>query len=341
MLQQPTAPHRAAGAPRIEPGTPTPWPDTDTASDAAPAGRTATEPPAAPRGAPLIQRIRDEMPQLSRQLKAIARYVLQHADYLVLERIQDVAERCGTQPSAVVRFAKHFGFHGFQELKQAFSDDFRRHRLGQRPDVRERLRPRLEARPDGDAERAPHAGTDDTHGPDGTEIAFDVIDGACAGVKQLQRQIRAEDLQHALGSLARARTLWVVGVRRAYPVASYLAYALQSLDKPVQWVDLAGGMQDGQLRGLRPDDALIAVSFAPWAEETLHAARVARTLGASVIALTDTADSPLARVATVSLSVPESSTQGFRALTNAVTVAQALFVGLAFRLEGAGRAEPA
>jgi DNA-binding MurR/RpiR family transcriptional regulator len=308
MLQQPTAPHRAAGA---------------------------------PRGAPLIQRIRDEMPQLSRQLKAIARYVLQHADYLVLERIQDVAERCGTQPSAVVRFAKHFGFHGFQELKQAFSDDFRRHRLGQRPDVRERLRPRLEARPDGDAERAPHAGTDDTHGPDGTEIAFDVIDGACAGVKQLQRQIRAEDLRHALGGLARARTLWVVGVRRAYPVASYLAYALQSLDKPVQWVDLAGGMQDGQLRGLRPDDALIAISFAPWAEETLHAARVARTLGASVIALTDTADSPLARIATVSLNVPESSTQGFRALTNAVTVAQALFVGLAFRLEGAGRAEPA
>ncbi|MEY4414687.1 MAG: hypothetical protein RIQ53_1980 [Pseudomonadota bacterium] len=339
MLPLPTAPHRAAGAHRIDAGPPAPWPATGAAADA-----PASNAPAAPRGAPLIQRIRDEMPQLSRQLKAIARYVLQHADYLVLERIQDVAERCGTQPSAVVRFAKHFGFHGFQELKQAFSDDFRRHRLGQRPDVRERLRPRLEARPDGDAERAPHAGTDgtdDTHGPDGTEIAFDVIDGACAGVKQLQRQIRAEDLRHALGGLARARTLWVVGVRRAYPVASYLAYALQSLDKPVQWVDLAGGMQDGQLRGLRPDDALIAVSFAPWAEETLHAARVARTLGASVIALTDTPDSPLARLATVSLSVPESSTQGFRALTNAVTVAQALFVGLAFRLEGAGRAKPA
>lgn len=289
-------------------------------------------PPAAPRGAPLMQRIRDEMPQLSRQLKAIARYVLQHADHLVLERIQDVAERCGTQPSAVVRFAKHFGFHGFQELKQAFGDAALRQRLGPRPDIRERLRPHLSAATATAAADGP-AATGTQAGPDGTETAFDVIDGACAGVKQLQRQIRAEDLRHALGGLARARTLWVVGVRRAYPVASYLAYALQSLDKPVQWVDLAGGMQDGQLRGLRPDDTLIAISFAPWAEETLHAARVARTLGASVIALTDTPDSPLARLATVSLSVPESSTHGFRALTNAMTLAQGLFVGLAVRLE--------
>ncbi|NDY93515.1 MurR/RpiR family transcriptional regulator [Ideonella livida] len=275
---------------------------------------------------PLLQRIREELPRLSRQLKTIGHYVLQHADYLVLERIQDVAERCGTQPSAVVRFAKHFGFHGFQELKQAFGEDFQRHHLGQRTDYRERMRPLLQQQP--------------SRVRQGTELAFEVIDGACAGVKLLQREIRAEDLEAAITCLGGAHCLWVVGARRAYPVAGFLAYGLQSLSKPVQWVDFGGGMHEGQLRGLRGGDALLAISFAPYAPETLHAARVARTLGVPVVALTDAADGPLAREATISLCVPEASTHGFRALTNAMTLAQALFVALAFQLETESRTLP-
>ena len=35
---------------------------------------------------------------LSKQLKLIASYVEKHQDQLGLERIQDVAERCGVQP---------------------------------------------------------------------------------------------------------------------------------------------------------------------------------------------------------------------------------------------------
>ncbi len=53
--------------------------------------------------------ITQEFDSLSRQLKLIARYVEQHRDHIGLDRIQDVAERCGVQPSAVIRFAKHLG----------------------------------------------------------------------------------------------------------------------------------------------------------------------------------------------------------------------------------------
>ena len=43
-------------------------------------------------------------------------------DHIGLDGIQDVARHCGVQPSAVVRFAKHFGFSGFTELQRPFRD---------------------------------------------------------------------------------------------------------------------------------------------------------------------------------------------------------------------------
>lgn len=263
----------------------------------------------------LMEGIHSHMPHLSRQLQAIGHYVLTHADYIAAERIQDVAARCGVRPSAIVRFAKHFGFNGFQELKLTLAQDSRPQRPRLRHDYRVRLAPARQS------------------GATATEAAFQCLDGACAGLKALRSTIRAQDLQDALAMLVQADTLWVAGARRAFPVAAYLGYCLQGLTKPVQWVGFTGADHEGQLRGMRCHDALIAISFAPYAAEVLHAVHMAHSVGTPVLALTDDGDSPLAGEARVGLFVQESAVQGFRAPTNAMALAHALFVALAFQLE--------
>ncbi|HEY9022883.1 MAG TPA: RpiR family transcriptional regulator, partial [Burkholderiaceae bacterium] len=87
----------------------------------------------------LLERISAEFGGLSRQLKLIARYVEQHRDHLGLEKIQDVAARSGVQPSAVVRFAKHFGFSGYTELQKVFRDGLS-HRLAPDHNYQARIR---------------------------------------------------------------------------------------------------------------------------------------------------------------------------------------------------------
>ena len=101
----------------------------------------------------------------------------------------------------------------------------------------------------------------------------------------------------------------------------------------IHHITSSGSMQEGQLRGMRPQDVLIAVSFAPYAEETESIVRHAHERGACIIAITDSRLSPLARFATCSLLVQETSVFGFRALTNSMAVAQSLFLALAYRLE--------
>jgi len=70
--------------------------------------------------APLLACIGSESMRLSRQLHVIARYVQQHHNSIAHEKIENLARNCNVQPSAVVRFAKHFGFHGYRDFKAVF-----------------------------------------------------------------------------------------------------------------------------------------------------------------------------------------------------------------------------
>jgi DNA-binding MurR/RpiR family transcriptional regulator len=265
----------------------------------------------------LLQRIAAEFDQLSRQLKLIARHLEQHRDHIGLERIQDVAERCGVQPSAVIRFAKHFGYSGYTEMQKIFREGLAQ-QIAPGRNYQARIRSVI-ANARGRLSSA--------------DIAHEFIGGSIAGMQQLQRDLHSSVFGDAVELLAHCDTVWVVGSRRSLAVASYLTYALQHTDKQVQFVSGLGSMHEGQLRGLRRGDVMIAVSFAPYAEETVRCAQQAAARGAKLIAITDSRMSPLAGVATAALLVEESSTFGFRSLTNTMCLAQSLFIALAYQLE--------
>lgn len=283
-------------------------------SSASPASSPATAKPDADL---LVQRITSEFDALSRQLKLIARYIEQHRDHIGLERIQDVAQRCGVQPSAVIRFAKHFGFSGYTEMQRIFRDGIAK-QISPNRDYQARIRGLIAA----------------AQGQlSGADIAHEFIGGSVTSMQELQRDLHSTVFDDAVALMAAAPTIWVAGTRRSFPVASYLTYALQHTNKRVELLSGMGGMNEGQMRSLTKFDVMIVVSFAPYAEESLQCARLATAAGAKVIAITDTQMSPLASLSAATLVVAESATFGFRSLTNTMCLAQSLFIALAYQTE--------
>ena len=274
-----------------------------------------TRPPATEEA--LIKAIARDFESLSRQLKSIARHVEQHRSQLGIQSIQEVATLCEVQPSAVVRFAKHFGFTGFTALQKLFRDGLAQ-QISPSRNYQSRIRQAIES------------GARDLSS---AEIAHALIGGGIAGMEELQRSLQEPAFEDSVNLLAQADSIWLMASRRSFAVSTYLAYALQHTDKRIHHITSSGSMQEGQLRGMRPQDVLIAVSFAPYAEETESIVRQAHVRGARIIAITDSRLSPLARFATCSLLVQETSVFGFRALTNSMAVAQSLFLALAYRLE--------
>lgn len=265
----------------------------------------------------LLKRITEEYENLSKQLKVIARHVEKQRDHLGLEGIQDVAAQCEVQPSAVVRFAKHFGFSGFTEMQRIFRDGLAR-QIAPSGNYKTRIREVIES----------GAGS-----LSAVEIAHEFLGGSIAGMQELRNGLQGSTFKKAVDLLADADAIWIAGSRRSFPIAAYLDYALQHTDKRIGLVTALGSMHQGQMRSVRKGDVMIAISYAPYAEETLDVAQAAVQRGARLIAITDSRMSPLAREAHIALIVQDNSTFGFRSLTSTMGLAQSLFIALAYRLE--------
>jgi DNA-binding MurR/RpiR family transcriptional regulator len=90
-------------------------------------------------------------------------------------------------------------------------------------------------------------------------------------------------------------------------------------------------MLDEQVRSIQPDDALIAISFSPYARETASIVERAAGRGAAVIVISDSMVSPISRFASVFFEIKDAEVQGFRSLTASLCLAQTLAVGLAMK----------
>ncbi len=267
--------------------------------------------------APFIARITSEYDSLSKQLKLIAKYVEQHRDHIGLEGIQQVAAQCQVQPSAVVRFAKHFGFSGFSEMQALFREGLTR-QIAPSRNYRARIRDIIEA---------------GSGSLSSVEIAREFLAGSQAGMHELDANLDEDAFRQAVDMLRETDCIWIAASRRSFPVAVYLDYALQHTDKRVCLMSGLGSMHLGQMRSVRQGDVMLAISFAPYAEETQAAAELAHERGARLIAITDSRMSPLAKDAEIALLVQDNSIFGFRSLTSTMGLAQSLFIALAYALE--------
>jgi DNA-binding MurR/RpiR family transcriptional regulator len=264
-----------------------------------------------------IKRISSEYESLSKQLKAIALHIERNRDHVGIEGIREMAHQCGVQPSAVVRFAKHFGFSGFTELQSIFRENLSRQLTPSRT-YKKRIRDLIES---------------DSPKLSSADIAREFLAGSLAGMQELQNNLDAATFKKAVDLLVKSDCIWIVGSRRSFPIAAYLDYALQHTEKRISLVSGLGSMHLGQMRSVSKGDVMVAISFAPYAEETLSVARAGSERGAHLIAITDSRMSPLARTAQATLVVQDNSTMGFRSLSSTMGLAQSLFIALAYALE--------
>jgi DNA-binding MurR/RpiR family transcriptional regulator len=123
----------------------------------------------------------------------------------------------------------------------------------------------------------------------------------------------------------------VLGTRRSYPVADYFGYAFSTLGVPALAVDSMSGLARERAGLATAKDAMLAISFTPYAPATGELASAAARRGVPLIAITDSPLAPLARTASVMIEIVEADYAGFRALAASFVVANALTAATAAR----------
>jgi len=257
---------------------------------------------------------------LSKRLKQVARYVLDEPNELALETLAVIAARCGVQPSAIVRFAQSFGFSGASQLQRLFRDGL----ISANSSL-------------GYGERVRQFSESVSQTPAGEGLLTEFVEGNILALQNLSHTVSEQDMQAAVNLIARAAVVHVAGFRRAFPIAAYLAYSLQQLGKHVQFIDGVGGLARPQANTVDKKDVVIAVSFRPYAPETVEVAEIAARKGAKVLSISDSRVSPIAKLGTVTLQVRDSEVRNFRSLAASMCLAQAVAIGFAFESERSRR----
>jgi DNA-binding MurR/RpiR family transcriptional regulator len=112
-----------------------------------------------------------------------------------------------------------------------------------------------------------------------------------------------------------------------------MTYALHHIDKRVFLINGLGGMYEEQVKSIGDNDALMVISFSPYAEETRKLAAAARERNIPLVVITDSNVSPLAQLADVYFVVQEAEVKGFRGLAASLCLAQTLAIALGVRHE--------
>lgn len=215
---------------------------------------------------------------LSGQLRQAARYVLDHPREVALLSMRKQAREAGVQPATMTRLAQRIGLAGYENIRSSHAAALSRWS------------------PQGFASRAaPQVERQRMQGD--RALAADILDRIAVLVSELGRPEGLDRLEQAARTLTGARRVYCIGMRYSHAIAWQLHYILSMFGDRSVLLDGPGGTGVNLVGRIGPEDVLLAVSVAPYTRATFEIARLAATRGASLVVITDSEVSPMARIA--------------------------------------------
>lgn len=270
----------------------------------------------------LRELISRENERLTPRMRDAARYALDHPNDVALNPVAALSLASKIAPAAFIRLAQALGYEGYSDLQRLFREPLQ---LASKPTFRERIR---------------HFGGDqpleDPNDPVAVLQAFSQAN--MVSLEHLRDDAASLPLREAITLVQQAPMVHVMGLRRSYAVAAYLAYALNRVGCPAMQITGLGGATGEQASIARPGDLLIAISFPPYAADTLEVCETLQLRGVKRLAITNTIFSPVAKGADLVLEVNDAELLGFRSLVAAMSLAQTLAMGIAFHKQNRGKA---
>jgi DNA-binding MurR/RpiR family transcriptional regulator len=267
----------------------------------------------APRDfANLKTRIVERAATMPRRLTQVASYAIEHPDEIAFGTVASIAQAAQVQPSTLVRFAQSLGYQGFTDLQDVF---------------RSRLRDRILNYD----ERMEHLRQYDLKATKASVIFDGFSEAAGKSLSNLREKLDPAKLEEAVEILAKAETIYLIGLRRSFPISSYMSYAFGKLGVRNQLIGAMGGLAQEDVSFASTKDVVLAISFTPYASETVALTQAVAGRNVPIISITDSPFSPLAPLAKIWFEVTESNFEGFRSMAATLSLAMTLTVAVAER----------
>ncbi len=253
----------------------------------------------------ILSVIQEQMPTFSKGQKLIANFILQSYDKAAFMTASKLGKTVKVSESTVVRFAAELGYDGYPAMQRTLQEMIRNKLTSiQRIEV-----------------------ADDRMG--NHDILSMVMHSDIEKLRMTLEQIHREDFDGAVQDIVKAKRIYIIGVRSASAISTFLAFYFNLIFDNVTHVTAVSASEIfEQLLRVGGDDVVIGVSFPRYSKRTVKAMEFARDRGAKVVAITDSEASPLA--AAQRLLVAKSDMVSFvDSLVAPLSLVNALIVAIA------------
>lgn len=253
----------------------------------------------------ILQLIQSNMPTFSKGQKRIAAFIQESYDKAAFMTASKLGKTVNVSESTVVRFAAELGYEGYPAMQRA---------------LQEMIRTKLTS-----VQRIEVA--NDRIGDQ--DVLSMVMQSDIDKIRMTLEEIDREDFSGAVDAIVGAKRIYILGVRSSVALSSFLGFYFNLIfDNVVQVHSNSASEMFEQLIRVGEGDVVIGVSFPRYSRRTVQALRFARDRKATVIAITDSAASPLAESANHTLLAKSDMASFVDSLVAPLSLVNALIVAV-------------
>lgn len=256
----------------------------------------------------ILSKIENQIPNFSKGQKNIANYILTHYEKAAYMTAAKLGIAAGVSESTVVRFAFELGYEGYPELQT---------------DLQEIIKSKLTS-----VQRIEVA--NEQIGD--MDILGKVLNADIEKIKRTLDETSRESFAGAVDSIVKARTIYILGTRSAAVLAQFLYLYFQIIFENVRLVDTTSASEMfEQIMRIGEQDIIIGISFPRYSKRSIKAMEFAKNSGATVVAITDSESSPLAKWANYFLQARSDMASFVDSLVAPLSVINALIVAVGLK----------
>ncbi|MFA6308168.1 MAG: MurR/RpiR family transcriptional regulator [Clostridia bacterium] len=253
----------------------------------------------------LLNKIKINMKNFSKGQKLIANYIINHYDKAAFMTAAALGDIVGVSESTVVRFATELGFEGYPKLQKLLQELIKSKLTSLQ---------RIEVSSNRISEE---------------NILKSVLQSDMDKIKITLAEVDQTTFNKVVENILKAKKIYILGVRSSAPLASFLGFYFNLIFDNVRLVHTTSVSEMfEQIIRVTEGDLVIGISFPRYSKRTIKAMEYVKSQNATVIAITDSVESPLAKTAHYSLIARSDMASFVDSLVAPLSIINALIVAV-------------
>lgn len=259
----------------------------------------------------IISRIDEKYGKMSKSHKTIAAYITDHYEQAVFMTAAKLGETVGVSESTVVRFASGIGYDGYPEFQEAL-ENWVKDKLSSVQKIGAKYGKSTQS-----------------------EILTSVLNADIEKLQYTVDNVDGASFEMAVDIILEAEKVYVVGIRSCEPLADFLHFYLNMIRGNVILLKTTSVSEMfEQMIRINEKDAIVGISFPRYSMRTLKAMEFANDRNAKVVAITDSAHSPMNLYSSCNLFARSDMVSIVDSLVAPLSLINALVVALCLKRPG-------